>query len=58
MCFVREVILANGVERRLAIAYASTIDIIKRRCLAIWVRHLTNCWVHFESPVELEGQTV
>jgi hypothetical protein len=33
MCFAREVILANGVEGRLAIAYASTIDIIERRCL-------------------------
>jgi hypothetical protein len=35
ICFAREVILANGVEWRLAITCTSTIDIIERRRLVI-----------------------
>jgi hypothetical protein len=38
MRFAREVIPADGMERRFAILYRSATDIVERRCLVIKVR--------------------
>jgi len=38
MCFAREVILANGVEGKLAITCASGTDTVERCCLIVIAR--------------------
>jgi len=33
-------------------------DSLAKKRLAIWIKHLTNGWVHFDSLVELGGETL